>query len=332
MHEHAKDDKRANLYACVACCTILPFIAVILRFWARRRVHAPFKADDYIVLVALVPLMGMNVCTILATYGGMGRHIIFAKSLAMFAKGFIVAEVCYACTITLTKLSVLFLYRRLFPSRQLKIISIMIAVLVLGYSLALVIVALVQCIPLSKTWNPIEHGICIDTKPAYTTTAVMNVLTDIFILSLPVKIVWRLQMKTTRKVQVIGLFLLGGVVCIFGIIRSVAVGVASNYDQTWSGVQGSIWSEVEMATATISACLPTLRPLFMKRTADSHTEYIHKDFAVTVTSGRRPTGGVELSERAATYKVWAGTKMPSHSENLDERPFVKLEAQEGVEL
>ena len=30
--------------------------------------------------------MGMNVSTILATYGGMGRHIIFARNPALFAK------------------------------------------------------------------------------------------------------------------------------------------------------------------------------------------------------------------------------------------------------
>ena len=54
MREHAKDDKRANLYACVACCAILPFTAVILRVVARRRIHAPLKADDYLVLLALV--------------------------------------------------------------------------------------------------------------------------------------------------------------------------------------------------------------------------------------------------------------------------------------
>ena len=54
MREHAKDDKRANLYACVACCAILPSIAVLLRFVARRRIHAPLKADDYLVLLALV--------------------------------------------------------------------------------------------------------------------------------------------------------------------------------------------------------------------------------------------------------------------------------------
>lgn len=81
-----------------------------------------------------------------------------------------------------------------------------------------------------------------------------------------------------------------------------------------NGVQGSIWSELEMAMATISACLPTLRPLFTKRIPDGH--YIHKDFTVNVTSGRPPPNRLELSEP------------PSYCEDLEGRPFVKLEGQE----
>ena len=54
MQKHIEDDQRANLYACVACCAILPFIAVFLRFLARRRIHAPIKADDYLILLTLV--------------------------------------------------------------------------------------------------------------------------------------------------------------------------------------------------------------------------------------------------------------------------------------
>ena len=54
MQKHMDDGQRANIYACVACCAILPFTAVFLRFLARRRIHAPIKADDYLVLLTLV--------------------------------------------------------------------------------------------------------------------------------------------------------------------------------------------------------------------------------------------------------------------------------------
>ena len=43
-----------------------------------------------------------------------------------------------------------------------------------------------------------------------TSHRVMNVVTDIMILCLPIRFVLRLQMKTIRKVQVLSAFGLGG--------------------------------------------------------------------------------------------------------------------------
>lgn len=40
--------------------------------------------------------------------------------------------------------------------------------------------------------------------------SVMNVITDVMILCLPIKYVVRLQMETARKLQVLGAFGLGG--------------------------------------------------------------------------------------------------------------------------
>lgn len=54
MKEHAGDDQRPNLYAALACCLILPFIAVFLRIIARRRVKASLEDDDYLIIAALV--------------------------------------------------------------------------------------------------------------------------------------------------------------------------------------------------------------------------------------------------------------------------------------
>lgn len=38
----------------------------------------------------------------------------------------------------------------------------------------------------------------------------MNTLTDIAILTLPVRYVCKLRMRTTRKIQVLAIFMLGG--------------------------------------------------------------------------------------------------------------------------
>jgi hypothetical protein len=77
---------------------------------------------------------------------------------------------------TLTKLSLLCLYHRLFPLRILRNISIAVAIVVLVYSLALVIMVFVHCTPLSKAWTVTDNGTCIDLRLPYVVTALSRSL------------------------------------------------------------------------------------------------------------------------------------------------------------
>ena len=52
-------------------------------------------------------------------------------------------------------------------------------------------------------------------------------------------------------------------VCIASIVRVPYIAHISLDDQTWSDIDGLIWSGVELNLAIVSACLPTLRPLFL---------------------------------------------------------------------
>ena len=52
--EHAGDNLQPNLIATIVLCLVLPCIAVSLRFFARWRMRAGYKADDWLILLALV--------------------------------------------------------------------------------------------------------------------------------------------------------------------------------------------------------------------------------------------------------------------------------------
>ena len=51
-------------------------------------------------------------------------------------------------------------------------------------------------------------------------------------------------------------------VCVVSIIRTPQVRAVSLIDPSWSDVNGVVWSVVELNIGIVSACLPTLRPLF----------------------------------------------------------------------
>lgn len=54
-------------------------------------------------------------------------------------------------------------------------------------------------------------------------------------------------------------------VCVVSIIRLPQVRDVSLTDPSWSDVNGVVWSVVELNIGIVSACLPTLRPIFHRR-------------------------------------------------------------------
>lgn len=76
----------------------------------------------------------------------------------------------YCVAMTLAKLSVLTLYCRIFPSKDIKIISIVLSAVVISYCLALVLVGFLQCIPLDSMWTG-QPGVCIEVGTPYLVLA-----------------------------------------------------------------------------------------------------------------------------------------------------------------
>ena len=211
FEDHESESLQPNLYVCAALCAILPCTFVGLRFYARHKIGSPLMADDWLILAAMVrnslgpgsneyavayikfqvPMVGVCITVLLATYYGEGLHIIFAKDPAKFAQVsehkvgsrlvkthfcaqcFVADIIQYTMTIVLAKSSILSLYNRLFPSPQLFRWSIFVWLLVVLYSLARGLPAVLECIPLTKLWNPVEPGVCIDTKVPFTLTALV---------------------------------------------------------------------------------------------------------------------------------------------------------------
>ncbi|KAL6714560.1 hypothetical protein ACLMJK_007985 [Lecanora helva] len=113
----------------------------------------------------------------------------------------------------------------------------------------------------------------------------MNVITDIEILVLPLPIILRLQISKAQKLQLIGIFSLGGFVCIASIVRAPQVLDIGFTDGSWSNVPSAVWSAVELNTGIVSACLPTLRPIF-KLVRQGHRQVMTQIKGSTSTNNR----------------------------------------------
>ena len=78
------------------------------------------------------------------------------------------------------------------------------------YSITAATVNIFQCVPVKSDWDPTVEPRCVNIGLDLIVLSSINVVTDASILCLPVHQVWQLEMSPTRKLQIAGLFLLGG--------------------------------------------------------------------------------------------------------------------------
>lgn len=138
----------------------------------------------------------------------------------------------YGAAAALTKLAVLALYRRVFPTVFMRRGCAALGALSLLHGLVFLIVTAVQCVPLRLFWQTWLHddddsegrqlqgrvrgrgqgqgqGRCIDILLFYTAMSVPNAVIDALVLCLPVRETLRLQTSRGKKAAICGLFGLG---------------------------------------------------------------------------------------------------------------------------
>ncbi|KAI1746006.1 hypothetical protein F4680DRAFT_400001 [Xylaria scruposa] len=134
----------------------------------------------------------------------------------------------------------------------------------LFYASALFIVNL-TCIPQERIWDKTVPGRCIDVKEYCIATAAFNVLSDIFILILPQRVVWRLQMTTKRKIGISLIFAVGILTCIAAVGR---VYTSKNYvtseDQVYALSPLSLLAHIETHLSLLVICIPSVPSVFRK--------------------------------------------------------------------
>lgn len=116
-------------------------------------------------------------------------------------------------TLGLIKLSILFLWKRMFGHVKLfRIICWSMIAITIAWSLAFFFATLFQC-GLEWTWNwaPITLFLtqCTNTLDMLTVFTATDVLTDFIIMFMPVPIIWKLNMPMRRKIGVISIFMVG---------------------------------------------------------------------------------------------------------------------------
>ena len=130
----------------------------------------------------------------------------------------------YSPTISITKLSILLMYLRLFMPHKTGITFYITQFVIwsqLAFYLAIFIATTCQCIPRRKIWEPYSPGRCVRADVLLTITAVFNILSDFSILLLPIGCIWRLQMPLARKFAISTVFATGAMYVPLSLILAI---------------------------------------------------------------------------------------------------------------
>jgi hypothetical protein len=101
------------------------------------------------------------------------------------------------------KLSVLFLYVRIFSTKTFKYLSYTLMGITVSYCISFLVVFLTTCSPdISQLWNPRPDGHCRDLNVGQLGSVSTNLGIDCLILILPMPFLWRLQMRLRTKIAV----------------------------------------------------------------------------------------------------------------------------------
>jgi hypothetical protein len=184
---------------------------------------------------------------------------------SMVAKLVVVNNNLWITLVNITKASILIQYLRVFSSRILRRLCLVLMVLLLPAASWGIFGGTFLCSPTAKLWNPHLPGHCMSARDYWYSVAGIDIGLDFLVLFLPIPAISGLYLPRKQKVGLLLVFLLGFFVCIVSVVRLLTVLVTS-LDGSFvaSGVWAIIWSAVEANVGIVCASLLALKPLAVK--------------------------------------------------------------------
>ncbi|PWY66522.1 hypothetical protein BO94DRAFT_613767 [Aspergillus sclerotioniger CBS 115572] len=283
---------------------------VALRLVSRAAIVKRLGLDDWTMAAATVTAI-LNV-----VIAGLGKHdgTVPSTNLVPAAKLRYVTHIVYTLITGLIKASICLLYLRLFPN--LRGLTRGTIAFITAMTTAIILATIFQCSPVDAVYNPhkYHHYLCFASIPFWYATAALSLVTDLWILILPVRTILGLQVGKKKRLMVVGLLSLGSFACIASIVRMVyIVKLYQSTDPSWSTFGVSVSSGIEVAVSIIAASLPGTKPVI--------DLIFPRLFSTTANKSHTPSQGLYANRMSHTAHR-------SHRQH-DEISLVHLTTKEG---
>ncbi|KAI0815494.1 hypothetical protein GGR55DRAFT_675109 [Xylaria sp. FL0064] len=117
------------------------------------------------------------------------------------------------------------------------------------------------CKPIQYTWDKtIPGGTCYNQRLADLSAAIVNLIIDATIVILPMPLIFGLQLTFPKRMGVVAMFSLGGLVCVISLHRVLWVSTWDLCDLTYGVVNVTVYTMLEPFLGVVNACLPVIKP------------------------------------------------------------------------
>ncbi|KAK4696408.1 hypothetical protein P7C71_g1495, partial [Lecanoromycetidae sp. Uapishka_2] len=329
LNPDANRGPQINAVAITFLC--FSFVVLVFRFISRVYTRVAIGTDDWLIVAAAVFAWCFTIlCLVNVQDNHYGQHI--GKASAQDTKRFLqllyYMAITYCPALTLSKLSLLALYWRIFRVSTARRPMQIAAALNIGWGIAAGLVCIFPCRPIRGFWDFTTPSKCIDYNIFYTSNQAIAIALDIVVLFMPIYFISNLQQSLSQRISISSTFLLGLVVTLVQGLRLWRLVLAQRLpgpDPTFTEVDAGLWAILELNLWVIVASIPALRPLIRK--------ILHERLRNSTPSHSQQRGISKSS--AGSFKPKSGffdgvinSRLASDPENTDEQFILKME--EGV--
>jgi hypothetical protein len=208
--------KVASLRATNIALGSVSALCVLLRIVYKAKFSvAELGWDDYFILATLLTGVPQTIITDKGTIAnGLGRDIwtLPFEDVITFTRWFYIMEVLYFLIVALLKLSLLFFFLRIFPTRNMRRMLWGTIAFDIAFGIAFTVAAIFQCQPVSYYWNRFDDGQtgkCVNINGLGWANAAISIVLDLWMLALPLSQVFTLKLAWKKKISVALMFCVG---------------------------------------------------------------------------------------------------------------------------
>lgn len=288
----------------------LMIIAIASRLYTRLWVTRSIGPDDYLSVAATASVIAYFGVTMSVLGNPLGPHmwnVPLSTVTPRYIRGVIVISDLYSASAMLLKTSLLVLYLRLFRTDRIMNVLIWtgIATIVVFYSVCIIATSIFcRSSQWPETTNPAEFLLLQAQSDCNgpqlnlaSTQGVFSTVSDIYVLVLPIRLIWNLRLSQRRKIGICSILLVGliATACSIGTMYT-RFAQRNSIDFNWDSALNIILGGLELQVGVICNCMPISFIIFKRASSTSWTtirrywnlRYRRKDGSTTAIGSDEP--------------------------------------------